>query len=83
LLRRAATRRAFALLSTGVRLLGTLHARSAAEAVQVMCEAAELARTDVFTPFVFAIISAHRSGHAAAEVRSGIGVHVAALTARV
>ncbi len=53
-----AAQRAFGLLRTGVRLLGTLHARSAAEAVRVMCDEAEVARTEVTTPFVFAIISA-------------------------
>jgi type IV secretory pathway ATPase VirB11/archaellum biosynthesis ATPase len=53
-----AAQRAFGLLHTGVRLLGTLHARSAAEAVRVMCDEAEVARTEVMTPFVFVIISA-------------------------
>ena len=53
-----AAQRAFALLATGTRMLGTLHARSAAEAVQVMCYEAEIARAEVATPFVFAVISA-------------------------
>ena len=121
-----AAKRAFGLLRTGVRVLGTLHARSAAEAVEVICEEAGVSRTEVTTPFVFAIISAGWShqrvvrrvvelgllaptgvltlltspgprglvlsptgvealavwtGVAVAEVQSGIGAHVAELTA--
>ena len=54
----AAARRAFALLQTGVRMLGTLHARDAAEAVRVMCYEADLDPAEVTAPFVFAVISA-------------------------
>ncbi len=57
-----AARRAFDLLQTGARILGTLHARSAAEAVRVMCYEAEVARTEITTPFIFAIVSAGWSG---------------------
>ena len=39
-----AAQRAFALLENGTRMLGTLHARSASEAVRVMCYEAEIAR---------------------------------------
>jgi type IV secretory pathway ATPase VirB11/archaellum biosynthesis ATPase len=53
-----AAQRAFALLDTGMRMLGTLHARSAAEAVRVMCYEAEIARDEIRVPFVFAVISA-------------------------
>lgn len=54
----AAARRAFALLENGLRMLGTLHARGAAEAVRVMCYEAEIDPSEVSTPFVFAVISA-------------------------
>jgi type IV secretory pathway ATPase VirB11/archaellum biosynthesis ATPase len=57
-----AARRAFELLQTGTRMLGTLHARSAAEAVRVMCYEGELARTDIGAPFVFVVVSAGWSG---------------------
>src|SRR5262245_38039300 len=43
----AAARRAFALLHTGVRMLGTLHARSVAEAVRVMCYEAQIVRAEL------------------------------------
>jgi hypothetical protein len=55
-------RRAFELLRTGARMLGTLHAESAAEAVAVMCEEAELARQDIAAPFILPIVEAWRSG---------------------
>jgi energy-coupling factor transporter ATP-binding protein EcfA2 len=58
----AAARRAFDLLQTGMRMLGTLHARSAAEAVRVMCYEADVARADIVPPFVFAVMSAEWSG---------------------
>jgi hypothetical protein len=57
-----AARRAFELLQTGSRILGTLHARSAAEAVRVMCYEGEIERSDVATPFVFVVVSAGWSG---------------------
>ena len=53
-----AAQRAFALLENGTRMLGTLHARSASEAVRVMCYEAEIARAEIGVPFVFAVISA-------------------------
>jgi type IV secretory pathway ATPase VirB11/archaellum biosynthesis ATPase len=53
-----AAHRAFALLRDGVRMLGTLHARGAAEAVRVLCYEAEIDPTELTTPFVFAVISA-------------------------
>jgi type IV secretory pathway ATPase VirB11/archaellum biosynthesis ATPase len=53
-----AAHRAFSLLETGMRMLGTLHARSVTEAVRVMCYEAELAPAEIGTPFVFAVISA-------------------------
>jgi type IV secretory pathway ATPase VirB11/archaellum biosynthesis ATPase len=58
----AAAQRAFELLKSGVRMLGTLHARSAADALRVMCLEAELARTEFSTPFLFAVMSAGWSG---------------------
>jgi type IV secretory pathway ATPase VirB11/archaellum biosynthesis ATPase len=58
-----AAQRAFSLLETGMRMLGTLHARSAAEAVRVMCYEAEIARAEIAVPFVFAVISAGWVGH--------------------
>ena len=54
----AAARRAFTLLRNGVRMLGTLHALGAAEAVRVMCYEADVDPTELTTPFVFAVISA-------------------------
>jgi hypothetical protein len=39
-------------------MLGTLHARGAAEAVRVMCYAAEIDPTEIATPFVFVVIAA-------------------------
>jgi hypothetical protein len=58
----SAARRAFDLLHTGMRMLGTLHARSAAEAVREMCFEAHLTRAEIVTTFVFAVISAGWSG---------------------
>ncbi|MBV9579196.1 MAG: hypothetical protein JO057_11475 [Chloroflexi bacterium] len=52
----AAARRAFELVHTGTRMVGTLHARSVAEAVRVMCYAAEVGPTEIAAPFVFAVI---------------------------
>ena len=57
-----AARRAFAQLRTGIRMLGTLHARAVAEAAHVMCYEAQIAQTEIATPFVFAVISAGWSG---------------------
>lgn len=53
-----AARQAFSLLGPDVRMFGTLHARSAAEAVRVLCYEAGLARGELSTPFVFAVIAA-------------------------
>jgi hypothetical protein len=53
---------AFGLLSRGVRMFGTLHARSAAEAVRVMCYEAQVEQDAVAAPFVFAVIAAHWQG---------------------
>jgi energy-coupling factor transporter ATP-binding protein EcfA2 len=53
---------AFALLKRGVRIIGTLHARSSAEAVLVMCDEAGVARTDLTTGFVLPVVVASRSG---------------------
>jgi hypothetical protein len=53
-----AVQRAFGLLKTGVRMFGTLHARTASEAVAVLCDEAEMPRTELGTAFVFAVIAA-------------------------
>jgi hypothetical protein len=53
---------AFGLLSGGARMFGTLHARSAAEAVRVMCYEADVQLDALATPFVFAVIAAHWQG---------------------
>jgi hypothetical protein len=53
---------AFGLLGSGVRMLGTLHARSASEAVRVMCYEADVELDALSTPFVFAVIAAHWEG---------------------
>lgn len=52
---------AFALLDSGTRMLGTLHARSAEESLQVMCDEAGIRPSDLRTPFVFAVVSAQRT----------------------
>ena len=57
-----AAQRAFGLLQSGVRMLGTLHAMTAAEAVDVMCDEADITRSDLSTPFVFAVVSARWHG---------------------
>src|SRR5581483_1929470 len=54
--------RSSGLLGDSVRMLGTLHARSATEALRVMCYEAGLRRTAISTPFVFAVIVASWSG---------------------
>jgi type IV secretory pathway ATPase VirB11/archaellum biosynthesis ATPase len=54
-----AASRAFELLRDGVRMIGTLHARSAAEAVHVMCYESESKPRDIACAFVFAVIEAH------------------------
>ena len=59
-----AARRAFDLLVQGVRMIGTLHARSAAEALQVMCYEAERMPRDIAAPFLFAAIAAYWEGQA-------------------
>jgi type IV secretory pathway ATPase VirB11/archaellum biosynthesis ATPase len=53
---------AFDRLRSGVRMLGTLHARSAAEALRVMSHEAEIQLDTLSTPFVFAVIVAHWQG---------------------
>ncbi len=57
-----AVQRAFALLRTGVRMFGTLHARTAAEAASVLCSEAELPRTELHTAFVLVVIAANWRG---------------------
>jgi hypothetical protein len=57
-----AAHRAFDLLRSGVRMLGTLHAPSVAEAVRVMCYEGEIERSDITAPFVFVVVSAGWSG---------------------
>ena len=59
-----AARRAFDLLDEGVRIIGTLHARSAAEAVQVMCAEADRVPRDIAAPFMFAAVAAYWEGPA-------------------
>jgi hypothetical protein len=53
-----AAHHAFDLLRTGARMLGTLHARSAAEALRVMCFESKVPRAEIEAPFVFAVVSA-------------------------
>jgi type IV secretory pathway ATPase VirB11/archaellum biosynthesis ATPase len=57
-----AAQRAFNLLAQGVRIVGTLHARSASEAVQVMCAEADISRSALATGFLIAVVVAGRSG---------------------
>jgi len=57
-----AAKRAFALLPQGIGIFGTLHARSAVEALQVMCYEGGLAPESVATPFVFPVIAAYWDG---------------------
>jgi len=53
-----AVRRAFGLLPTGLRMLGTLHARTAAEAAAVLYSEAGLQPVDLHTAFVFVVLAA-------------------------
>ncbi|MBV9131667.1 MAG: hypothetical protein JO318_03165 [Chloroflexi bacterium] len=57
-----AAQQAFALLNRGVRIIGTLHARSAAEALRVICDEGDIAFESLATPFVFAVIAASWQG---------------------
>jgi hypothetical protein len=54
----AAATRALQLVSDGVRVFGTLHARNSAEAVRVMCYEARLAEPPRDAPFVFVVVQA-------------------------
>jgi type IV secretory pathway ATPase VirB11/archaellum biosynthesis ATPase len=57
-----ALQRAFGLLQTGVRMVGTLHARTAAEAAAVLCSEAEMPCAELNTAFVFVVIAASWRG---------------------
>jgi len=57
-----AVKRAFALLQAGVRMFGTLHARTATEAVSVLCAEAELPTEQLHSAFVFAVVVANWQG---------------------
>jgi hypothetical protein len=57
-----AVRRAFGLLQTGVRMLGTLHADNAAEAAAVLCSEADTPCADLNTAFVFVVLAASWHG---------------------
>ena len=69
-----AVQRAFALLPKGVRMVGTLHARTATEAASVLYAEAELLPAELDTPFVFVVISAHRQGQNVVRRVSELGV---------
>ena len=58
----AAARHAFLLLGTGLRMIGTLHARSTPEAVRVMCDEADVAHSELATAFLIAVVAATWSG---------------------
>src|SRR5579859_7816506 len=53
-----AVERAFGVLETGVRMVGTLHAETAAEADSVLRSESAVSRAELNTPFVFAIVRA-------------------------
>ncbi len=57
-----ASKRAFALLHKGVRMVGTLHARSSAEAAAVLFAEAELPPAELHAPFVLVVLAAHWQG---------------------
>jgi len=57
-----AVQRAFGLLQTGARMVGTLHADSASEATAVLCAAAEMQPAELKTAFIFVVIAANRHG---------------------
>jgi hypothetical protein len=57
-----AARLAFTQLGEGIRIFGTLHARSAEEALRVMCYEGGLPRSAFSTAFVFAVIVAGWQG---------------------
>src|SRR5260370_22573997 len=58
----SAVQRAFALLKQGVRMFGTLHARTAAEAASVLYVESNPRPAEVNTPFVFVVLAAHWRG---------------------
>ncbi len=58
----SAVQRAFALLKQGVRMFGTLHARTAAEAAAVLYAESNLRPAELRTPFVFVVLAAHWRG---------------------
>jgi energy-coupling factor transporter ATP-binding protein EcfA2 len=53
-----AAQQAISLLGRDVRIFGTLHARSAAEALRVLCYESQTPRDRLATAFVFAVIAA-------------------------
>jgi energy-coupling factor transporter ATP-binding protein EcfA2 len=55
-----AAQRAFGMLSSGTRMIGTVHARSVAQAVDVLCAEAEVPPSALCTGFLIAIVSARR-----------------------
>jgi hypothetical protein len=57
-----AAQRALQLTQHGVRVFGTLHARSSAEALRVMCYEAALSPAEINAPFVFAAVHAGWNG---------------------
>ena len=54
---------AFSVLRRGARLFGTLHARTAAEAVRVMCWESGVHRSELTAPFMLIVVEAHWSGN--------------------
>jgi hypothetical protein len=61
-----AARQAFELLREGVRVVGTLHARSTAEALEVMCDEAGVSRSQIAqaaqrTPMLVLVLAARRT----------------------
>jgi hypothetical protein len=63
-----AARRAFELMRDGVRVVGTLHARSTAEALEVMCEEGGVSRSQIAeaarrTPMLVLVLAARRTSN--------------------
>ena len=64
-----AAQRAFELLREGARMVGTVHARSVAEAVDAICAEAQVERAQLCAPMLVAIITPSWTQHGSVERR--------------
>jgi energy-coupling factor transporter ATP-binding protein EcfA2 len=68
-----AAQKAFSLLAKGIRIVGTLHARNASEAVDVMCAEADIPRSALATGFLIAVVVAGSSAGRPARQLAELG----------